>query len=244
MSKDIETYIYEFRLKAQRKPYDLSLIMQDGAWRLGDPHRNEPMTTKAHRAIMDRRLRGEPTHREEAEFAGLSSLEKQLGEANIGDSVIWFSPAGPKEEGYNEGYGFGFKGDVVEGDSNKKTLRMTANRIEKADLEKYKLAFKLITGADFDAKSADDFLRMPVVIKGGLSEEHVDRVFSNVFGFSYDEEEARRNDEIYKTRIEHLALEYSLRYQNMSPEERAMQQKLKNLVEGAQQFSSARSLGH
>lgn len=220
MAKDIETYIYEFRLKAQRKPYDLSLTLQDGAWRLGDPIRHEPMTTKAHRAVLDRRLRGEPTHREEAEFAGLTSLESQLSEANIGDSVIWFSPAGPKEEGYNEAYGFGFKGDVIGDGLGKKTLRMVANRIEKADLEKYKLAFKLITGADFDAKSADDFLRMPVVVKGGLSEDHVDNVFANVFGFSYDENEARRNDEIYKTRLEHLAIEYSIRYPTMTPAQR------------------------
>lgn len=220
MAKDIETYIYEFRLRAQRKPYDLSLTLQDGSWRLGDPHRNEPMTTKAHRAVLDRQLRGEPTHREEAEFVGLSYLEEQLGDANIGDSVIWFSPAGPKEEGYNEAYGFGFKGDVVEEEFGKKTLRMTANRIERADLEQYKLAFKLITGADFDAKSADDFLRMPIVVKGGLSEDHVDTVFANVFGFIYDETEALRIDDIYKTRIEHLALEYSLRYPTMTPAER------------------------
>lgn len=217
--KDIETYIYEFRLRAQVKPYDLSLTLQDGAWRLGDPIKQEPMSTKAHRAVLDRRLRKEPTHREEAEFAGLTFLEQQLTDASSGDSIIWFSPPGPQEEGYGD-YGFGFTGEVIEEELNKKTVKMTANRFEKPILEQYKQAFRLVTGADFNAQSADDFLKMPIVIRGGLNKQYIDMIFANVFGFIYDETEATRIDGIYKTRIEHLALEYSRRYPQMTPAER------------------------
>lgn len=217
--KDIETYIYEFRLKAQIKPYDLSLTLQDGAWRLGDPIKHEPMSTKAHRAVLDRSLRGEPTHREEAEHAGIIFLEQQLAEASPGDSIIWFSPPGPEEEGYGD-YGFGFTGEVIEEELGKKTVRMTANRFEKPTLEQYKQAFEVIVGGEFSAQTADDFLRMPIVVKGGISKEYSDMIFLNVFGFIYDEAEAKRNDDIYNTRLEHLALEYGLRYPKMSPAER------------------------
>lgn len=219
MTKDVETYLYEFRLRAQKKDYDLSLVLLDDSWKLGDPIKHESMVTKAHRAVMDRRLRGEPTHREEAEHAGLSFLEQQLGDAGVGDSIIWFSPPGPKEQGYGE-YGFGFTGKVVEEDFGRKTVRMTANRFDKPTLEQYRQAFKMIAGGEFEAKSADDFLRMPIVIKGGISEDFTDMIFANVFGFSFDEEEAKRNDEIYNTRLKHLAIEYSHRFKYMSPEER------------------------
>lgn len=237
MVNDVETYIYEFRLKAQKKDYDLSLTLQDGIWRLGDPVRNEPMATKAHRALMDRKLRGKPTHREEAEFAGITFLEQQLANADVGDSIIWFSPPGPEEEGYGD-YGFGFTGEVVEDEIGKKTVKMTANRFEKPILEQYKQVFRLFTGADFNAQGADDFLRMPIVIGGGLNKQYIDMIFANIFGFFYDEAEAIRIDDIYKTRIEHLALEYSLRYPNMSPAERiAAVHAMENIATEAKKYA-------
>lgn len=220
ISKEIKSYIFEFRLQAQKYDYDLSLSAQGGAWRLGDPDRGEPMTTKAHRAILDRRLRGEPTHREEAEFTGLTFLEQQLGEAQIGDSIIWFSPPGPRDQGYSQDYGFGFSGNVIAQGKAKKTIKMTANRFEKPTLEQYNEAFRLLVGQGFNGQTADDFLRLPAVIKGGLANEYTEAVFANTFGFAFDLVEAERNEQIYGVRLKHLADEFIANYLNMSTAER------------------------
>ncbi len=219
MTNDIKSYLYEFRLQAQKYDYDLSLSFHDAGWKLGDPIRHEPMAMKAYRALMERRLRGEPTHREEAEYTGISFLEQQLGEAQIGDSLIWFSPPGPASEEYGD-YGFGFTGNIVAESKTGKVVKMTANRFERPTLEQYREAFRLLIGSEFNAQTADDFIRMPVVVKGGLSKEYIELVFANVFGFIYDREEAERNNYIYDTKIKYLAKEYSIKFPFMSPSER------------------------
>lgn len=220
MGKDIKSYLFEFRLQAQKYDYDLSLSLQNGSWRLGDSDRGEPMTTKAHRAILERKLHGEPTHREEAEFAGLTFLEQQLGVAQIGDSIIWFSPSGPRDQGYSQEYGFGFTGKVIGSANNKKGIGMTVNRLEKPTLEQFNEAFRLLAGQGFRGQTADDFIRMPVVIKGGLQDEYIESVLARTFGFVYDPVEAEKNDQIYGTRLKHLADEFIANYANMSSAER------------------------
>lgn len=220
MSVDVKSYIYEFRLRAQKFDYDLALTLQDGQWSLGDPVRNEPMTAKAYRSVLERKASSEPSHREEAEFAGLLSLEKQLAQAAAGDSIIWFSPPGPAEEGFAEGYGFEFKGEVVDESAGKKAVKMTAYRLEKPTLGQYDQAFKLMTGTDFKANSADEYLVMPMLIKGGLSQEYHEMVLANTFGFVFDDSEAKRIDYIYERKLRHLELEYSANFHKMSPAER------------------------
>lgn len=216
MVNDVRSYLYEFRLRAQKYDYDLSLL--DG--KLADPIRNEPMATKAYRALIDHKSRGEPAHREEAELTGITSLEQQLGQAQVGDSLIWFSPQGPEAEGYTNEYAFGFTGRIVEETASGKTIRMTANRFERPTLDAYRQAFFELTGAQFEAQNADDFIRMPMVFRGGISDEYVEMVFAKNFGFVYDSEQARIKDLIYETQIRHLAHEYSRNFHIMSTSER------------------------
>lgn len=240
ISNEIKSYIFEFRLRAQKFNYDLSLSIQDGAWRLGDPDRSEPMTTKAYRTILDRKQRAEPTHREEAEFTGLTFLEQQLGEAQIGDSIIWFSPSGPREQGYSQEYGFGFTGNVVAQDKDKKAIRMTANRLERPTLEQYNEAFRLLVGQGFHGQTANDFLRSPIVMKGGLSDEYIDLVFAKTFGFTFNPVEAELNEQIYRTRLKHLADEFIANYNQMSNSERIRSiHAMENIAAQAKRMSSS-----
>lgn len=208
------SYLGEFRFRLQKYDYNLTLSQQANGWRLGDPYLGEPMTTKAYKSMMERRTLGEPTHREEAELAGLTFLEQQLGEAQVGDSIIWFSPPGPKSEGYGD-YGFGFDGKVASETDGRKSIRMSANRFEKPTLEQFNQAFSLLVGSGFNGQHADDFLRMPVVIKGGLSDEFIELVFSNSFGFVYDPGE-RARFAIVRQRIDPLIKEYISKQKSMS----------------------------
>lgn len=207
----IVSYLGEFRFRLKKYDYNLSLFQDENGWRLGDSYRGEPMTTKAFKSVMERRALGEPTHREEAELAGLTFLEQQLGEAQIGDSIIWFSPPGPKSEGYGD-YGFGFGGRVVAADDSRKSIRMSANRFERPTLDQFNEAFKHLVGPGFNGQHADDFLRMPVVIKGGLSDEFIELVFAHTFGFVYDPMENLRFNALIKNTLDPLIDEY-IRFQ-------------------------------
>lgn len=240
--KNVESYLAEFRFQVQRYDYDLSLSSQTGVWKLEDPERNEPMTTKAERSIRERRKLREPTYREEAELAGLTSLEQQLGTAQIGDSVIWFSPPGPKNQGYGE-YGFGFNGKVISGFGDKKLVKMTANRFEKPTIRQFNEAFNLFVGNGFSGQTAEDFIRTPVVIKGQLSDEYVDLVFLNTFGFVFDPKERARFDHIFETRIKSHAEELHRRFKDMSPAERIRSMHaLENIVAEAKKMGSSETI--
>ncbi|EKD85996.1 MAG: hypothetical protein ACD_37C00538G0002 [uncultured bacterium] len=219
MHDDIISYLGEFRFQVQKYDYNLSLSRQGDRWRLGDTYRGEPMTTKAHRAMMERIAWGEPTHREEAEFTGLTFLEQQLADAQTGDSIIWFSPPGPKSQGYGD-YGFGFEGRVISENEDKKSIRMTANRFERPTLEQFNEVFRHLVGSGFNGQHADDFLRMPVVIKGGLSNEFIELVFANSFEFDYDPNERVRFDAVIKHRIRPLINEYMHSQKDMSISDR------------------------
>lgn len=199
---DIVSYLGEYRFALPKYDYDLVLSRQENSWRLADPHRQEAMTTKAYRAIAEKRMRGETSHREEAELVGLTFLEQQLKAAQVGDSIIWFSPPGPTSEGYAK-YGFVFEGSVVAEMADQKIIKMTANRLENPTLEQFNMAFKAIVGADFNATSADDFLRMPIVIKGGVSREFTDLVLANTFGFA-DDPRKKERFQLAITKVSHL----------------------------------------
>lgn len=215
MKDHIVSYLGEFRFGLQKYNYNLALLKQVNSWRLSDSYLGESMTTKAFKSVMERRALGEPTHREEAELAGLTFLEQQLGEAQIGDSIIWFSPPGPESEGYGD-YGFGFDGEIIEESEGKKMIRMTANRFEKPTLEQFNEAFVLLVGSGFNGQHADDFLRMPVVIKGGLPDELIESVFFRCFGFVYDPSQRAKFDGVIRVRVSPLIDEFISSTKGMS----------------------------
>lgn len=185
---DIVSYLGEYRFKLQKYDYELSLVKQGDQFHLTDTHREESMVQKGYRAIAEKRMRGEDVHREEAELRGLISLEHQLSSAEVGDSILWFSPPGPKEEGYGD-YGFVFRGEVEANDESRKDLKMTAIRVENPTLDSYNTAYSLLAGKSLDARHADEFLRSPIVVSGGVTEAHIEATLKNIFGFNEDAEQ-------------------------------------------------------
>lgn len=176
---DIISYLGEYRFELQKYDYQLMFSHGDNeGWKLRDPHRLESMGTKAKRSINERRLRGESTHREEAEAIGISFLEKQLEYASEGNTIVWASPPGSKDEGYGD-YGFFFIGKVKRSVGLRKEISMTAIRVEYPTIPEYKKAFQTLTGTSLNLRTADDFIKTPIVINETLPEVFVDNVLSD-----------------------------------------------------------------
>lgn len=180
---DIISYLGEYRLNVQKYNYNLQFSGDSlASLRLRDSNQGEPMIDKARRAIDVKKLRGEPTYREEAELFGMENLENQLRFANSGDTVFWASPPGSKEEGYGD-YAFLFKGKVQRIDSNRVNLIMTAIRIENPSLEQFNKAMTILTENTTNYSKAQDFLMNPKIIPKDIASETVDNVLRDIFDF-------------------------------------------------------------
>jgi hypothetical protein len=188
---DVVSYLGEYRFKLQKYDYELvfSPTSEEG-WRLRDPHRLEAMGIKAERSIDERRLRSESTHRETAEAVGIELLEKQLETAEEGDSVVWASPPGSKEEGYGD-YGFFYIGKVRRSVEAKKEVAMTAIRVENPTLEQFNRAFQELSGVAVNFSKAEDFISKPV-ITAALAKDLVDDVLLRNFALGEDPTEQTR----------------------------------------------------
>lgn len=183
---DVISYLGEYRLQVQRYPYELTFSADDGVWNLRDSYRGEPMKVKAIRTIERRRLFGEPTAREEAELTGIISLEDQLRFAQNGDTIIWASPPGPKEEGYGD-YGFIYVGNVLSsgGDLH---LSMNAIRIDKPTIPQFNQALTALTGISTDFDRTEDFLQTPRVVRDH-SNPDLETVLTSCFSFQKNDTE-------------------------------------------------------
>lgn len=176
---DIISYLGEYRFELQKYDYQLMFSYNDSeGWKLRDPHRLESMGTKAKRSVNERKLRGESTHREEAEAIGISFLEKQLGYAREGNTIVWASPPGSKAEGYGD-YGFFFIGQIKRSIGLKKEISMTAIRVEYPTIPQYNEAFQALTSTSLNFTSPEDFIKTPLVIEETLPEVLVDNVLSD-----------------------------------------------------------------
>jgi len=149
---DVISYLAEYRFEVSEFEYRLGIVNT----KLVDPNNQEQMTAKAKKAIDTRRKYNLETSREEAELEGLSVLETQIKENPTG-TVIWFSPPGPREEGYGN-YGFAYTGRL-EGDS----LKMTAIRLEEPSNNDFNFIANAIWG-ETSEKTTEDFLRSPKVV--------------------------------------------------------------------------------
>lgn len=149
--EDLVSYLGEYRFEVPEFTYEMNLK----AGRLTDPTTGELMTSKAKKAIEDRRKDGLNISREIAELSGLLSLESQLKENSKG-TVIWFSPPGEKNEGYGD-YGFGYTGKVEDD-----KLKMTAIRLENPQITDFNRASLALFNKEFE--KAEDFLSAPVVL--------------------------------------------------------------------------------
>lgn len=164
---DIVSYLAEYRFEVSEFEYRLGILDDQ----LVDPNSQEPMTAKAKKAIATRRKYNLGTSREEAELEGLSVLERRIKKNPTG-TVIWFSPPGPKEDGYGD-YGFAYTGKVEEGE-----LRMTAIRLENPSIEDFKVVATSMLGED-GQKDAEDFLRNPKVVD--IDEDRAKEFIHGVF---------------------------------------------------------------
>lgn len=188
---DIVSYLGEYRFQLQKYDYELVYSRgEDGVYGLRDPHRRELMKTKAQRSIAERKHRGQPVHREEAEDHALTFLDGALQSAKTGDTLLWGSPPGPKEEGYGE-YGFIYAGDVIDVSPTEKRLKMTAFRVEKPTLDQYNSAFSFITGKQYAFFHADQYLQHPTVVEGGIDKRFVERVIGRLFSEKHDENQSK-----------------------------------------------------
>jgi len=181
---NIVSYLGEYRFNIPQ--YHYQFVFRDGHVR--DTYRYESLKEKSERNLLKRRKFAEPVHRELAEDEGISSLDKQLIQAKSGDSLLWVSLPGPKDQGYGD-YGFVYYGDIRRqiGFSD---IAMTAIRIENPTLSQANRLLQTITGGKEEYKSAENLLAKPQIIAGGLSKEHLDDLIKNLFG-SKDERKRR-----------------------------------------------------
>lgn len=184
---DVVSYLGEYRFNLQK--YSYNLTFEDG--KLRDPHRAESMESLAQRAIERKFWEGKPSKREKAEKEGFVNLDTQLNLAKDGDSVVWASPPGPKEEGYGD-YGFIFIGKISTQNREEKKISMTAIRVENPSISQFNKALHLITGEKTENKTAEEFLRAPKVLNENLEEGYIDAILGISFEFKPKKEEKEK----------------------------------------------------
>jgi len=184
---DVISYLGEYRFNLPKFSYMLKYT--DG--KLRDPHRGDPMQDLTQRSIDKKVLERNGSSRERAEKQGIMSLDRQLMSAKEGDSIVWASPPGSKEEGYGN-YGFIFVGNVRINNLSEKTVQMTAIRLEDPKIEQLNQTIHLLTGEKTDYKKAEEFIANPRMVDGHLSESYVDTLLGKAFQFKPNEEEQER----------------------------------------------------
>lgn len=183
---DIVSYLGEYRFNLPKFSYSLKYSDK----KLRDPHRLEPMEDLSQRAINLNILNGNLSVREQAEKLAFQKLDRKLEFAQAGNTIIWVSPPGPKEQGYGD-YGFVFFGKVAQEQNREKNIEMTAIRIDEPTIDQLNKVFFLLGFKKIYAL-AEDFLANPEVLGENISEEYVDSVLKMVFAFTPKEKEQEK----------------------------------------------------
>jgi hypothetical protein len=198
---DVISYLGEYRFSLPKYKYELKYL--NG--KLRDPHRLDPMENLSQRAIDVNLSKGRFSTREQAEKTAFQKLDQDLKTAKYGDTIVWISPPGPKEEGYGD-YGFVFLGKV-QGNGLDKRIKMTAIRVNNLTIEQSGDIIHAISGKKPNYKTAEGYIANPSVLPQNLSEEYVDSVLGTVASFRSDPEEQRKFQEII-TRMYPLIAEF------------------------------------
>lgn len=191
---DFVHYLGEYRFNVSKDFYSLKYTDAE----LRDPNRNESMVQASERAIDLKRREGKPFVREQAETIGFKSLNKKLLCSQTGDTIIWASPPGPKEEGYGD-YGFVYFGKVEKNNLEEKNIKMIAMRVENPSIEQFRKAVYMLTGENKDLEFAEEFLDSPKVINEDIQEGYVDAVLKMVFDFKPNTDEEAKFRKIINT---------------------------------------------
>ncbi len=188
LRRNIISYLGEYRFQVPKYAYELIFghdkYGQDQIT-LRDKERAQPLRKIAQRALKERRLNGDPIHREEAEEKGLKLLEDKLKLAKTGDTIIWASPPGPKEQGYGE-YGFIYIGKVTRLAGGEAHLGMSAIRLEKPTLNQYNNCLNAFTNENINNSTAEEFLGSPKIVPDDFSSQAIDSVLKTHFSFTPD----------------------------------------------------------
>gem|GEM_PF-4150198 len=192
---DIVSYLGEFRFQLKKFDYRLFFGPSETnlTWRIRDTKEKESMTDKARETLRQKAARNELALREEAELRGLERLDERLLSAEEGDVIIWASPPGRKEDGYGN-YGFIFKGLVQKSPDRTVHLAMTAIRVDVNDadrkgtmISKFNSALSTITNKETQYTTAENFLKEPDLIKGGVPQALIDSTLKRIFPSKVDE---------------------------------------------------------
>ncbi len=184
---DVVSYLGEYRFNLPKFSYNLKF----SGGKLRDPHRNDSMEDISQKAVDLKEKKGQSSVRERAEKEAFRSLNEKLQFAKEGQSIIWISPPGPKQDGYGD-YGFIFFGKVGEEINGEKNIKMEAIRLEQPTIERFNKALSLLSFKKTSYASAEDFLAHPEVLEENISEQYVDSVLENVFSFRPNDEEQRK----------------------------------------------------
>lgn len=225
--KLIESYLGEYRF--QLPVYHYQLKIENGE--LIDPLTKESMVVKALRALKRRKELGLNTQREEKELEALEYLGENL---RIGDTVIWVSPPGEKNEGYGN-YGFFFYGIV----SNDGSIEMTARRVDltddefkRRDFSRFAQTLSSITQNEkYQLKTDLDFLGSPVILRPNEGVVDIDEIIAQNFG-RIDFEKLREFGRIIDS-LRPLIEEFIRAYQNREDPHRL--RKILNVIENLAQ---------
>lgn len=184
---DVVSYLGEYRFSLPQYSYDY--IFSQG--KLRDPHRNDSMEDVSQRAIDSNSKKGKSSFREQAEKKAFQKLDHMLSSAKTGDTVIWLSLPGPKEENYGD-YGFFFLGKVGEINGSEKKIKMKAIRVEHPTIEQANQTISLLTSKETQYHTVEDCLSDPHVLPEDLNEEYIFSVLKMVFSFTPKPEEQKK----------------------------------------------------
>lgn len=182
--EDCVSYLGEYRFNLLKYSYNLKF----SHGKLKDPNRNESMEDAIQRAINLKHREGRSSIREKAELEGFRSLNEQLKHARTGNTIIWMSPPGPKEDGYGD-YGFVYFGKVKDLGLDEKRITMTAIRVENPSIGQFQKARYKLTGESVGYEFAEELLDSPKVVGQDVKEGYVDAILKAVFNFKPNEEE-------------------------------------------------------
>lgn len=201
--QDILTYLLEYRLRVQEYSYRYTFGKgkeEEGDVELRTDGERKSVLSMTGEAVKDRKSRHLPTHREEAEKKGATTINNMLKTADDGDVLLWASPPGPKNEGYGD-YGFLFVGVVAESEEQHsqigdRTIHMKAIRLEKPTLEQYNAAWSELTGVETKDQQADFFLASPTIRK--LAPDVMRKTLQETFTFSLDPKKQKIAEQVLK----------------------------------------------
>ena len=202
LKRDIVSYLGEYRLQVQKYNYELVYGRERtgrGPITLRDRDRGEPLQHMAKRVIEERTRKNDPIHRETAEEKGLKKLNDVLSTAKTGDTVVWVSPPGPKEQGYGD-YGFVYAGRVTTMPNGEAHVAMSAIRVENPTIEGFNKTLSSITGVESNRQKAEEFLESPAVIKKEVTGGEIDGALKRNFQFTPD----RKEQEKFEAIISHM----------------------------------------